>query len=120
MPNEHGYPHKPFRANHVDIRTMQIFDPVVIGSKTTTAGNDWELMSATGGTLENGVRIKNTSANALYVKAFVNGMTAGATGAGVGGGYMLTESEEVFLEVRQLSDIFVTGVLGASCGFIAS
>ena len=77
-------------------------------------------MSATGATLENGVRIKCTSTGPVYVKAFVNGMTAGATGTGIGGGYMLTESEEVFVEVRQLSDIFVTGVLGASCGFIAS
>ena len=118
MPTEHGYPHKPFRANHVDIRTMQIFDPVVVGSKALgNASQGWQQMSATGCTMESGVRIKNTSAPTVFVS------TTGLTGATAGtmSGFMLGESEEVFVEVRQLTNIWVApSAAGASVGFIAS
>ena len=54
-----GYPFRPNRYNFTDIRTMQIFDPVVTHSKTDI-GTSWVQLYPSGATLENGVRIKNT------------------------------------------------------------
>ena len=110
--NETNYPHRPFRLNHVDIRTIQIFDPLVM--KTTTGNdisNSWEQLHGAGATLENGVRIKNIDAAILNVA--VGGTTAD-------GGFELAEREEVFVEVRQLSDVYVKSASSGDVTFIAS
>ena len=116
--NETNYPHRPYRLNHVDIRSMQIFDPLVADSKTSI-GTSFVQLHAAGGTLENGVRIKNTYANSrsIYVATSdENGV--GTTG---GDGFELGNREELFLEVRQLSHAYVkaSGANG-SVTFIAS
>ena len=111
-----GYPFRPNRYNFTDIRTMQIFDPVVIGS--SSVGSAFAAMSATGATLENGVRVKNTSATPLYVGVAGSNRGVNAVGNSTGG-YEVLQGEEVFVEVRQLSDLLVRGN-GATCGFIAS
>jgi hypothetical protein len=104
------YPSRPVRPNFTDIRTMQIFDPVVIGNSTTTGS--YAQLHATGATLENGVRIKNTNA-ANTAAISVTGLTAE--------GFWLTGGEEVFLEVRQLSNVYIKTIDGHSAlTFIAS
>ena len=96
MADTENYPSRPHRPNFTDIRTMQIFDPVVIGNSTTTGS--YAQLHATGATLENGVRIKNTDAGETALIS-VTGLTAE--------GFWLTGGEEVFLEVRQLSDVYI-------------
>ena len=56
------YPQRPHRPNFTDIRTMQIFDPVVIDCKVDI-NTTWVQLYSAGATLENGVRIKNTWAD---------------------------------------------------------
>jgi|APSaa5957512493_1039668.scaffolds.fasta_scaffold291624_1 hypothetical protein len=110
MADESTYPNIPRRPNFTDIRTMQIFDPAVIGNSTTTAS--WVQLDTTGATLENGVRIKNTDAANIALIS-VTGLTAE--------GFWLTGGEEVFLEVRQLSNVYIKNQSGASAlTFIAS
>jgi hypothetical protein len=105
---EGTYPHLPRRPNFTDIRTVQIFDPVAIGE--TLGTSSWAQLDASGATLENGVRIKNYNNGSLYVTT---------TGLSGGTGFELTQREEVFLEVRQLSDIWFKGY-GLTAGYIAS
>ncbi len=116
--NETNYPHRPYRLNHVDIRSMQIFDPVVATSKSSV-GTAFVQLHAAGATLENGVRIKNTygsSRNIFVATSDENGV--GTTG---GDGFELGNREELFLEVRQLSHCYIKAAgAGGSVTFIAS
>lgn len=119
MPSEGTYPNIPRRPNFTDIRTMQIFDPVVMGSNATI-GDTWEALSLTGGTLENGVRIKNSTlggTTTLWIST-----TSAGTGATAEQGFYMAKSDEVFIEVRQLSDVWVIGHAANNCEatFIAS
>lgn len=118
MANTEVYPQRPFRPNFTDIRTMQIFDPVVTDSKTNI-GASWVQLYPTGATLENGVRIKNTWSNDRDIA--VTARSVWSTGGDTGTGFTLGQDEELFLEVRQLSDVWVyaSGANG-SAGFIAS
>ena len=124
MPNEGTYPHKPHRPNFTDIRTMQIFDPQVIGNTGCT--EHWFQVSITGATLENGVRIKNSSSGThdVYIGYGGNGdwqtapVAPGGTTADTG--FKLEQAEEVFVEVRRLGDIWMIGSAEATVPFIAS
>ena len=108
------YPHKPHKPNFMDIRTMQVFDPQVIGEKLTT--NAYTPLSTTAATLENGVRIKNLDSDVVYVSH------RGISGASLkGNGFSLIENEEVFIETRFLQDIIIIGSSGGgTAAFIAS
>ena len=110
------YPVRPWRPNYTDIRTMQIFDPVVADTNTDI-DTAWELLhtGASGITLENGVRVKNLYANSTNI--FVSTTTAGTAGTG----FQLGQDEEIFIEVRCLHDLWVkaSGVNG-SATYIAS
>jgi len=105
---EGTYPHLPRRPNFTDIRTVQIFDPVAIGE--TLGTSSWSQLDATGATLENGVRIKNYDNGNMYVTT---------TGLSAGTGFQLTNREEIFLEVRQLSNVWIKGN-GFTAGYVAS
>jgi len=82
---------------------MQIFDPIAADGTTgiTTGWNKLTTGQAvSGGTLENGVRIKNTHAHLLLAVATTSTGTAGS-------GFTLGQDEELFLEVRQLGEVWV-------------
>jgi hypothetical protein len=117
------YPVRPWRPNYTDIRTMQIFDPIVADSNNTIH-SAWELLHApsiTAGTagqmLENGIRIKNTyGANDII---YISTTSAGTAGTG----FALGQDEELFLEVRLLCDVWVkapTASNDATATYIAS
>jgi len=114
MPSEGTYPNFPRRPNFTDIRTMQIFDPIVMGSNPSV-DSAWEALSATGATLENGVRLKQATDETMYVTT-----TSAGTGGTADYGFILTDSEEVFVEVRQLSDVWVCADSTSVATFIAS
>lgn len=112
------YPNYPVRPNFTDIRTIQIFDPRVMGISVATTA--FAALSATGATLENGVRIKNTSPAgtlAIGVKGGPSGLHAVS---GTTGGYELLASEELFIEVRDLTNLLIRGTAGATACWIAS
>jgi len=113
MADTSSYPVYPHRPNFTDIRTMQIFDPVL--TKTTAAdavGNSaFVQVHAAGATLENGVRIKCIDSDHLRVGIYDVSQGTGTTGDG---GFDLDEREEVFIEVRQLSHVWVKAASGSS------
>ncbi len=110
MPSEGTYPNIPRRPNFTDIRTVQIFDPVAIDE--TVIGGSWTQLNATGATLENGVRIKNyNTTNEMFVTT---------TGLSADAGFLVDGLEELFLEVRQLSDVWAKSASGTTAGYIAS
>tara|TARA_Y100000593_G_C4256204_1_gene309782 strand:- start:448 stop:861 length:414 start_codon:yes stop_codon:yes gene_type:complete len=132
-----SYPQRPHHPNFTDIRTMQIFDPVLIGpqgavstewrrlnsSGTTFAPQAWA--SANGATLENGVRIKNQTNTNLWVTTDSAGTSNDMpirTNAGGTVGFQLQEREEVFVEVRQMGHIWIItdSSTGATASVIAS
>ena len=118
MADNASYPAVPHRPNFTDIRTMQIFDPVVTDSKTSIGNSSFTQLYAAGATLENGVRIKCTNAQGLLVGYYNDHTHTGTTGSA---GFQLDDREEVFVEVRQLSHVYVKGDDGTStCTFIAS
>ncbi len=105
MADTSSYPVYPHRPNFTDIRTMQIFDPVL--TKTTAAdavGTTFVQVHAAGATLENGVRIKCIDSDHLRVGIYDASQGTGTTGDN---GFDLDEREEVFIEVRQLSHVWV-------------
>jgi len=110
MPNEGTYPARPHRPNFTDIRTVQIFDPVAIGQTVGTSA--WAQLDASGATLENGVRIKNYDGTSTKIYVTTTGLIGGT-------GFELDGREEVFLEIRQLSDVWFKGD-GVTAGYIAS
>lgn len=113
MTDNASYPAVPHRPNFTDIRTMQIFDPVLM--KTTAidavAAAAFVQVHAAGATLENGVRIKCIDADALMVGTYNPIAHTGTTGDG---GYQLEDREEVFIEIRQLSHLWVKAAANSS------
>lgn len=117
MADTASYPAVPYRPNFTDIRSMQIFDPVVTDVKGSI-GTSYVQLHAAGATLENGVRIKCTNSNGLRIAYYNNHNHTGTTGSD---GFDLDNREEVFVEVRQLSHVYVKGADGTSeCTYIAS
>jgi len=109
----------PTRQNATDIRSMVIYDPVVATQMTLASNANWQqltLTHATGNTLENGVRIKNINTTAVNVGYYHADTETGTT---AGSGFQLEDREELFLEVRYLTDVRVKGS-GASISYIAS
>ena len=105
--NYNQYPNIPHRPNFTDIRTMQIFDPVLTKTTSATAiGTTFTQVHAAGATLENGVRIKciDGGTDKLLVGLYDPITHTGTTGDG---GFELADREEVFIEVRQLSHLWV-------------
>lgn len=89
--------------------------PQVMGNNEAVAHTAWEALSLTGCNCATGVRIKNYGTNAAYI------MYAQQLPAAIDKGYMLEEGEEVFLEARDLNNVFARGVAGsATLTFIAS
>ncbi len=121
MADTSSYPVYPYRPNFTDIRSMQIFDPIVADAKNDIISANYVQLYPTGGTLENGVRIKNTYTNSrvLYVATYNRDTHTGTTG---GGGFELGNREEVFIEIRQLANLYIKGAAGTNgtCTFIAS
>jgi hypothetical protein len=112
------YPSRPHRPNFTDIRTMQIFDPIAMDGNagiSTHWGSLTNGSAVSGGTLENGVRIKNTHAHLLIAVATTSTGTACS-------GFTLGQDEELFLEVRQLGEVWVQSNDGTtgSVSYIAS
>ena len=116
MADNISYPAHSFRPNFTDIRSMQIFDPVL--TKTTAAdavGNSaFVQVHAAGATLENGVRIKCIDSDNLRVGIYDPISHTATTGDNTSGGFDLDEREEVFIEVRQLSHVWVRAASGSS------
>jgi hypothetical protein len=77
-------------------------------------------LSATGATLENGVRIKNTSPAGTIHIGCIGGAAVKNAVAGTTGGYELLASEELFIEVRDLTNLLIRGTAGATACWIAS
>lgn len=97
----------PLRLNQTDIRSMTIYDPVVADQMTLATNDTWQqltLTDATGNTLENGVRIKNITNDIVNVGYYHPDTATGTTG---GAGFQLEDREEIFLEVRYLTDVRV-------------
>ena len=112
MADNISYPAHSFRPNFTDIRSMQIFDPVL--TKTTSeseVGTSFEQVHAAGATLENGVRVKCINSSGLRVGIYDAPAGTGTTGDG---GFALEDREEVFIEVRQLSHVWVKAPSGTS------
>jgi len=97
-----------FKLNSVDIRTVAITHPKVIGTNTAV-GTAFEDISpnSLGQTLDAGVRIKCTSTNGVYVH--VHGATLDGSD-----GFRLDQGDEVFIETSQLSTVKVKSVSGSS------
>ena len=116
MADNASYPTVPHRPNFTDIRTMQIFDPVLTKTTATNAvGNSaFVQVHAAGATLENGVRIKCIDSDNLRVGIYDSNTHTGTTGDNTTGGFDLDEREEVFIEVRQLSHVWVRAASGSS------
>jgi hypothetical protein len=127
----------PRRPNFTDIRTMAIWDPQVVhgyqaaiptvwrrlnSAGSTVASQAWATVN--GATLENGVRIKNTTNTNLWVTCdsagTSNDMPIRGVAAGTAG-FPLAEREELFLEVRQLGHVWITcDAAGATASIVAS
>ena len=89
--------------------------PQVLGSNEDVDSSAWENLSLTGANLATGVRVKNYGATGAMIQI------AGAVAECPTKGFHLEEGEEVFLEVRELSNVFVKGVgNNATLTFIAS
>ncbi len=109
----------PLRLNQTDIRSLTIYDPVVATQMTLASNSNWQqltLTHATGNTLENGIRIKNIASTAVDVGYYHPDTETGTT---AGEGFELEDREELFLEVRYLTDVRVRGS-GAQISYIAS
>ena len=114
-----SYPNRPVRPNFTDIRTIQIFDPLVMGQSAATTV--FAALSATGATLENGVRIKNTSpAGTLAIGVLGDGTDSLNQVGGGTNGFELLPSEELFIEVRDLASLLIRGTNAATACWIAS
>ena len=111
MADTASYPSYPHRPNFTDIRTIQIFDPVVMKTVGSIGNSAFVQVHSAGATLENGARIKCTNSNGLRVGTYDPVAHTGTTG---GGGFDLDEREEVFIELRQLSHLWVKGADGSS------
>jgi len=102
MANNGSYPSVPHRPNFVDIRTVQVHEEKitdqVIGFSLSSS---WQQLYPSGMTLENGVTIKGRR---VAFQKFAQVSTAGCT---ADGGFELDSDEEVFIPVRQLSDVWV-------------
>jgi len=119
MQVNNSYPNRPVRPNFTDIRTIQIFDPIVIGQSAATT--KFAALSATGATLENGVRIKNTSPAGTLAIGVTGPYPDGLNTVGNStGGFELLPSEELFIEVRDLSKLLIRGTTSATACWIAS
>tara|TARA_R110002167_G_scaffold42460_1_gene128925 strand:- start:222 stop:575 length:354 start_codon:yes stop_codon:yes gene_type:complete len=117
MTDTSAYPVYPHRPNFTDIRTMQIFDPIVADTNVAISNSTWELLhtGASGITLENGVRVKNLYANSANI--FVATTSSGTAGTG----FQLGQDEEIFIEVRCLHDLWVkASANNGSATYIAS
>ena len=104
-----SYPSVPHRPNFVDIRTAQVHEEKHTLTATGSLTSSWAQIYPAGATLENGVTIKVKSTGALTAFAAIS-----VTGLTADGGYQLDSGEEVFIPVRQLSNVW--GKLGASTG----
>ena len=102
MADNASYPGVPFRPNYIDIRSSQVNDERVTLSDESNLATDWARIYADGATLENGVTLKVRDKGTLikYGAVSVTGLTAD-------GGYQLDAGEEVFIPVRQLSNVWV-------------
>ena len=87
MADTGSYPSVPYRPNFVDVRTVQVHDEKFTDqSLAFSLTSSWQQLYPAGATLENGVVI---------------------TGCTADGGFELDSDEEVFIPVRQLSDVWV-------------
>mgnify|MGYP006172755189 CR=1 FL=1 len=101
MTDNASYPSIPHRPNFVDIRTWQVQGEKGNTAAAGTTTTSWQQLYAAGATLENGVQIKSlTSASPRpSTRIGVGGTTAD-------GGFELDAGEEVFIGVRQLSNVW--------------
>ena len=102
MADTGSYPSVPYRPNFVDVRTVQVheekFTDQTLGFSLSSS---WQQLYPAGATLENGVVIKGRR---VSFNKFAQVSTTGCT---ADGGFELDSDEEVFIPVRQLSDVWV-------------
>ena len=111
MADNASYPSIPHRPNFVDIRTTQVHEERFTANESALPTSSWTQIYAAGATLENGVAIKVKSAGSVlnYAQVSVTGLTAD-------GGYQLDSGEELFVPVRQLSNVWVKTGVGTGAG----
>jgi len=102
MADTGSYPSVPHRPNFVDVRTVQVHEEKFTDQQLSfTLSSSWVQLYSAGATLENGVLIKGRR---VTFNKFAQVSTTGCT---ADGGFELDADEEVFIPVRQLSDVWV-------------
>ena len=98
--SETSYPHRPYRLNHTDIRTEQVFNELHNDNQQVVSSSVWSKLYADGATLERGIFVKHSSTvSSPSIRIAVGGTTAD-------GGFNLIRQEEVFIPCRQLGDVY--------------
>jgi hypothetical protein len=102
MADTGSYPSVPYRPNFVDVRTVQVHEEKITDTvQGFSLSSSWQQLYAAGATLENGVTLKGRRFSfTAYAQVSTTGNTAD-------GGFELDAEEEVFIAVRQLSDVWV-------------
>lgn len=103
----------------VGIGSVSVDNPVVIGASTAGtggayAGSGGVQMRSTSTAVQSGVRIKNTHGSGTLTVSYD---TAGATSTAMTGGWDLDDREEVFVEVDNLTKIYVRGTVDAGMNY---
>lgn len=96
----------------IGIGSVAIDDPVKIGSRT--AGATFEQLLGTSTTLKSGVRVKNINGSSTLTVAYDS--AAGST-TGMTSGYVLSDGEELFVEVSNLNKVYLLGGLTSGVSF---
>ena len=96
----------------VGIGSVEIDNPVVIGHRV--AGYTFERVNSTSTTLVSGVRLKNINGSGTLTVTYDS--AAGST-TGMTSGFQLDDREELFVEVDNLTKVYVMCGLTAGCTF---
>ena len=91
---------------------MSVDNPVVIGHRV--AGFTFEQVNSTSTTLVSCVRLKNINGSGTLTVTYDS--TAGST-TGMTSGFQLDDREELFVEVDNLTKVYVMCGLTAGCTF---
>jgi len=96
----------------IGIGSVSVDNPVVIGHRV--AGFTFEQVNSTSTTLVSGVRLKNINGSGTLTVTYDS--TAGST-TGMTSGFQLDDREELFVEVDNLTKVYVMCGLTAGCTF---
>ena len=103
----------------VGIGSVSVDNPVVIGSSTAGTGGAYAgsggiQMRSTSTAVQSGVRIKNTHGSGTLTVSYDS---AGATFTAMTGGWDLDDREEVFVEVDNLTKIYIRGTVDGGMNY---